>query len=264
MEKKDPYKINKINLNNIVYSKCKIKENKKVIYVKYQNIDKMSNFVFQLPSMLNIGEINNVNGIYEIDLPLCCKTNEQSLSLINFLNNLDKKIVRDAKLNSKHWFGNIGTSKYQNIIRKTKNNNKFLKDGLIRLKIIKTPDFETIIRINNKRDNIENANSPSWTKVLLEFYAIWINKNGFGGYFRQIIIDFKKISMNFYNYRLLEDSDCDDVPLTAIANTNNNNIFLKSKEKDQVLRESSIINFSSNEVNEICNYVSSDSSDSIK
>ena len=236
MEKTDPYRITNINFNNLVYSKCKKRENKKVIYVKYQDRDKMNNFVFQLPTLLNIGEFNEINNILEIDFPLYCKDREKDKILIDFFKDLDKKIISDAKLNSRQWFGDISSSKYQNIIRKTNSDNQFLENGLLRLKILKTPNFETYIRINNKRNNLSNIKSPCWAKILLEFYAIWINKNGFGGYFRPIILDFRRMEKDLYNYKLLEDSsEHDDVP---------NDIFIQSKDVENDNVESSIIRLS--------------------
>ena len=51
MQSKDPYKLNEINFDNIVYGK--IKENsKKVIYIKYQHKNLLNNLVFQLPTLL--------------------------------------------------------------------------------------------------------------------------------------------------------------------------------------------------------------------
>jgi hypothetical protein len=239
MEKTDPYIITNINFNNLVYSKCKERKNKKVIYVKYQDRDKMNNFVFQLPTILNVGDFTETNNILEIDFPLYCKDTHKNNILINFFNNLDKKIISDAKLNSRQWFGDISSSKYQSIIRKTNSNNKFTKNGFLRLKILKTPDFETHIRINNKRNNFSNVKSPCWTKILLEFYAIWINENGFGGYFRPIILDFRYMTKDLYNYKLLEDSsENEDVP---------NDIFIKSKNFENDNLESSMIRLSVNE-----------------
>ena len=42
---------------------------------------------------------------------------------------------------------------------------------MIRLKIINTTDFETIVQINNKK-NIDTENIPQecWTKVIFEIY----------------------------------------------------------------------------------------------
>ena len=258
MEKTDPYRINNINLDNLVYSKFKKRENKKVIYVKYQHRSKMNNFVFQLPTLLNIGEINKDNNIVEIDVPLYCKDKEKNKILIDFFNKLDRKIISDAKLNSRQWFGDIKSSKYQNIIRKTNNKNKFLVNGLLRLKILKTPDFETYIRINNKKGKLKNVKSPCWTKILLEFLFIWINKNGFGGYFRPIIIDFRSMTKELYNYKMLEDSsENDDVP---------NDIFIKSTNSKNDNLESSIIKLSLSKTEEKNNIDKSknlsDSSDS--
>ena len=59
-------------------------------------------------------------------------------------------------MNSSQWFGDINSSKYQNFIRTTDNKN--FKKGSLRLKILKTPDFETILKINNKNKSGKYSN----------------------------------------------------------------------------------------------------------
>ena len=60
---------------------------------------------------------------------------------------------------------------------------------------------------------MENIPELCWCKVLVEFYAIWINKNGFGGYLRPVLMYFKELSKTEYNYHLLDDSEeIDDIP----------------------------------------------------
>ena len=65
---------------------------------------------------------------------------------------------------------------------------------MIRIKIVKSSDFETLLQINNKeRISEEDIPNDSWVKMILEVYAIWINKNGFGIFLRPILVSFKPL-----------------------------------------------------------------------
>ena len=115
---------------------------------------------------------------------------------------------------------------------------------MIRLKIINTNDFETIVQINNKK-NIDTENIPQdcWAKVIFEIYAIWINNDGFGIYIRPILISLSPNTKTEYNYNLLEDSDdMDDI----INTVNDNSIFIKS-EPTEVDNSTSVLELPSNE-----------------
>tara|TARA_Y100000385_G_C13008975_1_gene600752 strand:- start:453 stop:1232 length:780 start_codon:yes stop_codon:yes gene_type:complete len=222
MQTKDPYKIDEINFDNIVYGKIKENTKKKVIYIKYQHKKLLNNLVFQLPTLLYNNKKFKENDYYEIELPISCKNRDNEDLLLDFFNNLNNKIIDDAKMNSAQWFGNKNSSKYQNFIRI----NKQFKKGSIRLKILKTPDFETLLKLNNKRIKVEDIPELCWCKVLVEFYAIWINENGFGGYLRPVLMYFKELSKTEYNYHLLDDSDeIDDVPEV-------NQVFIKQESEN--------------------------------
>ena len=62
MNIQEPYKINNINFDNIVFKKTKLIGNKKIIFIKYKD-NKLNNFVIQLSKIKN----NNVNGQNEIE-----------------------------------------------------------------------------------------------------------------------------------------------------------------------------------------------------
>ena len=211
MQSKDPYKLNEINFDNIVYGKIKENEKKKVIYIKYQQKTGLNKLVFQLPTLLYNNQIFQTNDYHEIELPIICKNTNNEYYILNFFKNLNSIIIDDAKMNSNQWFGDRNSSKYQDFIRLTNPNSKF-KNGSIKLKVLKTPDFETILKLDNKRITVNDIPKLSWCKVLVEFYAIWINDNGFGGYLRPVLFFFKELQVNDYNYHLLDDSDeIDDV-----------------------------------------------------
>ena len=225
MNYQEPYKINSIDLNNLVYPKFKLHNNKKIILIKYNDQNKLKNLVFQTPTILNLYEPSHYDNYSDIEIALHGKENNKVNYFIEFLNKLEDKIKNDATFYSNEWF-NFNNKKsiinLQKIIRKSDN----YKNGTFKLKILKNNDFETLLQINNsKKINITDIKKNSWCKMLLECYAVWINSNNdFGVYLRPILISF---SIKDYNYNLIQDSEDEEdynIPETEI-----NNIFIKQK-----------------------------------
>ena len=223
-----PLKINEINFNQIFYGKIKENQNKKIILVKYKsNNNKLTNFVFQTPTLLSLTKPIVYNDYTELDILLESKNNNID-KFYNFLNTLEDNVKEHAKIYASRWFNtcNNNTVNFQKIIR---DNNTF------KIKLIKNNDFETIIQLNNEikieYDKIpETIHENSWCKTILDFYAIWINSNNdFGIFLRPILISFTL--KNVYNYNFLEDSDSDNecnIPDTEITN----NIFIKNNNNN--------------------------------
>lgn len=233
MNLQEPFRIHQIDYNNIVYTKIKTNETKKIIFIKY-NDDKDKNnhkpFVIQIPTLLNLNEpVKITEEYYELEIPLITQEKDKSTGLINFFEELDKKIVQDAKTNSKTWFEGIsGTSsiKYKKIIKES----DLYKDGLVKIKVINNSEFKTLLQIENKkRINIKELPVNSWCKMLVEIYAVVINiqNNTFSLFLRPIILSFKEKEVSNYNYKFLEDSDSEkedvDIPDSEI-----NGIFIKN------------------------------------
>jgi len=212
-----PYRINEIDLNNIIFKKIKESKNKKIIFIKY-NDNKVNNFVFQLPTLNNNIEITNTNQ-FEINLDCINKNKEESL--LTFLNNLDDKIIHESK-NNTNWFDHLVDKsfiKYQRII---KDNN--YHNGCINFKIINNDDLKTKLVLNDDEIDIYNIpNNNGLCKIMLECYAIWINECNFGLLLRPIIISFK-IKL-VYNYKFINDSDTEEDTI-FIKNEHNNIINL--------------------------------------
>lgn len=228
MTTQDPYRISKLNLENIVYTKIKSNDTKKAIYIKYKDNNRLNPLVFQIPTLYNINSAEKNEQYYSLDIPLECQKKEKTQPFIKFLNDLDEKILYDAKLNSHRWFDEFEneTMKYQKIIRKS--NDDRIKNGMLRLKIIKTPNFETILQINNKNNiNINDIPVNSWLKGIIELYAIRVNNDGFDLFIRPILLSFKV--RKDYNYQLLDDSGSED-NIDDILDTEyiNKDIFIKS------------------------------------
>lgn len=236
---KEPYKIDDINFDNVRYVDKKETPDRTIIYTKYEDNKKLSNFVIQTPSLRNVNDVINRRGVNELEIPLVGQNNIKTNKFIGFLNNLDKQITSDAKINS-DWFNNFyngNVIRYQKTIRDSDEYN----NGMIKIKIINNDNFETILQINNKDTiNVEDIKKDSWVKMILEVYAIWINKNGFGVFLRPVLVSFKPFDKVEYNYKFIDDdeSDNEDVINTVI---DNDSIFLKHEQTENNSGETSVL-----------------------
>src|SRR5438105_6554714 len=108
MESLRVYKIRDIDINSIVYSKPKGKDDKRVILLSYfdKKINKKVPFIFQTPDLCNINEVEmkNKNSVLcELNVPLFSKTSSKTKEIIDFLNALDNKFLEDGSTNSEEW-----------------------------------------------------------------------------------------------------------------------------------------------------------------
>ena len=237
MNSLEPYRIQQIDLNNINYTKIKNEKNKRLIYIKYED---NKSFVFQTPSLLNVNTpVKITEDYYELEIPLITQEKNKQSKIINFLEELDKKIINDAKKNSKTWFDDLDNIKYKKLIKES----DIYTSGVIKIKIIKTQRFETLLKLDNtKKIILKDIPQDSWVKMLLEVYAVVINPENktFYLFLRPVTLSFKEKENKKYNYTFLDDSDenNDDIPDSDI-----NNIFLKQKDKE------SLDNLTSSQIN---------------
>lgn len=256
MNSQEPFKISNIDFGKIVYPKNRSNDNKKIILMKYNEKGKLRNFVFQTPTLLNINKSQMLKGYHEIELALVGKEKDKVKKFINFLNELELKVKSDAQFNASSWFNITDenqTINFQKIIRESDD----YRTGTIKIKIIKNNDFETQLQLNNsKRIGVDSIPEDSWSKMILECYAVWINSNNdFGIFLRPVLISFTPKEKEVYNYKFLEDSDDEnefDVPDTDI----NNNIFMKVNgiNKNKNINEST----SQLELNDLMKHLESD------
>jgi len=232
MNSQEPYRLSNICISNIVYTNMKQTDKKKIILIKYQDKNKLRNLVFQTPTLLNISEpklfLKDNMGYGEIEVALYNSDNNKVNKLLNFFKELSCKINNDAKENTE-WFNNNLPTQFQKIVRKSDT----FRNGIIKLKLLKNSNFETIIQKSNKQKiKIDALSENTLIKMLLEVYAVWINNNNdFGIFLRPILVSCNKDN---YNYNFIPESDDEDeedeIPDTEI----NNNIFLRpTKEYDE-------------------------------
>ena len=234
---KKPYKIKDINLENIKFTDIKSNSKKTIVYIKYINKTKdQTNLVFQSPSLFNINKPIFKNSNYELDIPLVSKSSEKIREFIRFLNNLDKTITTKAMENPS-WFNNIINNNkinYQKTIRSSSDPKRF-KNGMIKLKIINTENFETKLNNNDRNIRVSSIQDNCWVKSILEVYAIWITQDGFGLFIRPVLMSFKLNENIDYNYELTDDSEEIDEVIHTI---HDNSIFIRAEENNNIQPQS--------------------------
>jgi hypothetical protein len=232
MQYQNPFKILDISIDKVFYKNVKESNNKKIIFIKYKE-ELLKNMVFQLPTIKNNFILEN----NEIDITIDTENIDKTQKIVDFFNLIDDKIVKDAKKNSKTWFDHIDDKSkinYHHILRNKNDDSNSLK-----LKIIDSKDFKTNLILNNDEydkvflDNLPNQGN---LKLVLEFYAIWINDNNFGIILRPVIISFIMNIENYYNYKILDDSES-DISLDETIESNEDNLFIKASEVNLNLDE---------------------------
>ena len=236
MNTKEPFLFEDIIFDNICFTKIKKTKKKKIIYLKYKNKSKLDNLVIQTPTLWSIKEpIKIGDNIYDLEIPLIGKRESRVNSFINFLTNLDKFIINSAQNNASSWFNSSNEAVYLNSIRES--NEYSVKNGFIKLKIIKSIDFKTILKKDNKfKLKIQDITSNNWVKSIIQIFAIWIKPNNqFGIYFKPIIISFKEPIKQEINYNFIKETEEEEEDIiidttASINHENKNNIFIKHNE----------------------------------
>lgn len=177
-----PYKIRDINLDNILYSEVKGSNDKKCIFLSYDDPNKGKNrLLFQTTELFNINNLKKKKGYYELDLPIAGNSEKRINEFHKFLLSLDDKFVMDGRNNSNEWFTDKDNIVYKSIIRTSSTDEEIYNKGIIRLKLIDTPAFKTrITRNGNTVIHPSDIRKNSLIKIILECYALWISEDGYG------------------------------------------------------------------------------------
>lgn len=215
----EPLNLTKIDLKNILFKRPVIVDNKKVIYLKYNKDNKITNFVIQLSKIIN----NTIISTEEVEFEIT------NINDKKFINDLDDYIISEAKLN-KLWFNSVHNIEY---IRILQDNNT------IKLKLVNDNNLKTIVSLNNSDINNfdEIKTSDTISKVILEFYAILIDGININLLVRPINILLKYNEILNYNYKFFEDSDIINSDIINLdtensSDINTEKIFLKSTMLD--------------------------------
>lgn len=225
------YKLKDVDFSRIVYSKPILSKNKTSIYTSYDDVDvgKIP-LIFQVPSLYcpeNIIPIRSEHITHELLVPLIGINQKVTDDTIKFFKEFDNKIIKDTKKYKKKW--NITGTKlqYKVIIKLVESDDYIFKNGVIKIKFIKTKSFKTDIYVKKNKTSGEYSNNNKYklvndkqkykdifngncyVKILMECVSIWYKDNTFGVYLKphQVRVDYKHPpTIVLSTYSFIDDS----------------------------------------------------------
>jgi hypothetical protein len=139
---------------------------------------------------------NKKSKYYELNLPLYGRKKTHVSSFINFIKDLDNKIITDAKINRNTWFDELNKNvRYRSLIKNIHDDYidtvefkaGMFENGIIKLKITNG----TTITANSENISIEDLKINHDIRTIFQVYAIWISGDLFGLYLKPVKIDQK-------------------------------------------------------------------------
>ena len=208
---KKPFKISEIDFDKLLYSDPVKRNAKKNIMFRYSHNNEQEQFLIQTPELVCIEKPKLVNNIYEITLELRSKSQKKVNNFINFINELDNKIIK-LSISNESWFdGNNGV--YHKIIRDDPN----YKNGILKLKVKNSNNLSKLLKVTKdgqkQKSSIDSITANSKVKVVLDVFGLWIKpgkegSNYFGIYLKPLLIDFKEDIVEEISF--IEDSDSEN------------------------------------------------------
>ena len=225
---KKPFKISQIDFDKLLYSDPVTRNGKKNIMFKYLHNDEQTDFLIQTPELVCVEKPKLVNNIYEISLELRSKSQKKINNFINFVNELDKKIINLSNSNES-WF-NSSNGIYHKIIR----DDPKYKNGILKIKVKNTSDLSRTLKVskNNQKEksSIDKIKENSKVKVVLDVFGLWVkpgkeSANYFGIYLKPLLIDFKEDieeEISFIEESESENNNEFDILDTEVKDRNDN------------------------------------------
>lgn len=198
-----PYLPKDFDLNSIVYSDVQLDApNKKSIFI-YDKVPGKKIYI-QSPELQNMIGVNKKSRYYELNLPLYGKKTSHVSTFVNFIKELDNKIIADAKTNKNTWFDSSNKNiKYRSLVKNIHQDyidTVEFKAGMFENGIIKLKVTDGVhITANGNKIEPEQLKLDYGIRTIFQLYAIWISDDLFGIYLKPIKIDQK--------YKIIEQID---------------------------------------------------------
>ncbi len=237
-------KIDDIDFNRLDFSKIDNKNG--LVYIRYDD-----EYCGKIPLVIqidylyihdNLATIESKYISHEFILPFVGLTEEYSQKIKSFFNRLDKKMVDEGRRNLNNWPFDSRKVKYKAVVREKDSggsDSKIYKNGLIKLKIIRSNSFRTII-YNDKKEIInpkkysEYIKPGNFAKVIIELASIWFKDGLFGLYIRPHqfrISDMSnfQIILNTYSFEDSSEEEQESL-ITSTSMTSSEEIIFDGEE----------------------------------
>ena len=176
------FKLDEFNLSDLIFSEPV----NNIIYISY-NDEPVLLETSELYCVDAIKKCNTKYSSHELLISLTGKNDINTDICKTFFELLDKKIISTGKENIESWPFDTKNIAYKSLVRFMDDDNKYYKNGTIKLKFIKSKNFSTLVFDENKNivDPIEyekKLDGNIFVKLIIELVSIWIRDGVFGLY----------------------------------------------------------------------------------
>jgi len=229
---KTPFNVKDIKFDNIKFIPS---GNGKNVMLRYLHNNKQNKFFIQTPELV-LSNIESDDSVTTLYFDLKSVNSNRISSFINFLINLDKTIIQNARAN-KNWFSS-NNIKFKGLIRYNNSTEPYLK-----LKVKTSSIYK--LRVTSDRQSekcvFSDLKSNMKVKMIIDVNGLWINDDGFGIYLKPFIIDIRET----YDLILNNSSEEDIIDTDIIEKTETNSILNLDTDIQNVTESNSIINMDS-------------------
>lgn len=223
------FKLNEVDLDNIVYGDVITHNNLSTININYLHENKYVPLLIKTEyfySFDTIKEIDMKHFTHEIVLLLQCKTEDKTKQTVDFFNALDKKIIQDG-INEKYDWNTYEELTYKVLVRKVENKDDIYNNGVLKVKLYKNGRFNTIMYNKNKQqldpiDYNKYFDKYCYVKLLIELVSLKKNDKGVFEIFvrpHQVLVDNSSPPIN-----LVEDFKLENSYSSSVASNHEENI----------------------------------------
>ena len=233
---KTPFNVKDINFDNIKFIPS---GNGKSIMLRYLQNNRQNKFFVQTPE-LKISNIESDDLVTTLYFDLKTNNSAKVSSFINFLINLDRSIIQNAR-NNKDWFSSSNI-KFKGLIRYENSNDPYLKlkvknSSLYKLKV--TSDRQS------ERGVFSDLKPNMKVKMIIDVNGLWVNNNGFGIYLKPYLIDIRET----YDLILNNSSEEDIVDTEIVDKSETNSVMNLETDANIVTETNSVVIESEVQVN---------------
>ena len=178
------FKLHEFDLLDIVFSEPL----NNIIYISHND----EPILFETCELYCVDVIKKYDTKYsshELLLSLTGKNDINTNICKSFFESLDNKLIDTCKANMNIWPFDSKNIAYKSLIRFIDDNDKYYKNGVIKLKFIKSKNFSTLVFDENKNivnpiDYNEKFSGNLYVKIIIELVSVWIRDGVFGLYIK--------------------------------------------------------------------------------
>jgi len=176
--------LNKLNTSSVMYN-----GNKRYSLISLDNTKE--NIFIQSPLFIGVLDVEEFKDYTELYFKF--NNYDQSNNFINFINNIEQKIMSLAYENKDNWFGKQENIRFRSIIKNLEEDNskaiKFRIPHDIKIKRLYVDSLNSLNTSDSEMINLKEIDTENNFRLIININAIWFSEDLFGIYLRPVYVE---------------------------------------------------------------------------